>query len=625
MSAEPSFKVGLTWRALLALLIGALFFVPINIYLNLVTGGTISTAALYIVVLLFSTFATIAGSLLSPNEIFVIYSSMAATVALIPPYYWLVYRAFFVNAPSTFAYTLNGVPLPYLVPDWLAPPPGDPAYNLRTLLQPAWAKAIVVSTIFFAGALLADVGLGMLLSYLFVEVEKLPFPLARVDFSLIQTISERKELTLRVFLAGFYAGLIYGAIAYAGQAFGVQLVPLPWADLTWFTEKYMPGALIGIATDPSFFAWGLVLDPKVTCSTLLGSILVWVVLNWAFTVNSTYFPLWASEYRRGMTLALIYQRAFQRIWISPQFGVALGLAVSLAFALRKGLLRVFRVALRGVGGEVQRAYPSMRLALLLFLGGSLLTVTLHHALIPDFPLAVSLLTSTALSLLIGMLASRAVGEVGFFPSIPWPWQAIVYLTHYNGYAGWVQSPYISLGGQAGMCQMVKVAQLTKTRPVDYFKAIIIGSALSAAIGFFAVDLFWRLAPIPSTAYPNSMVFWPMYAINDALFATRQIRLDPVIIGASMVASIAVMLSSPVISRFVLPVPLLSGLFIIPPYAISIFAGSMIGHLLRRYVGAERWSEVQGPLAAGVLTGAGVFVGVSTSLLLITRAAWIWPW
>lgn len=618
------YRSGLSWRTILALIITALLFVPVNIYLNLVTGGTITTAALYVIILLLSLFAGMAGSHLTSNEIFVIYASVAATLGVLPPYYWLVYRAFFVNAPSTFAYTIDGVPLSYLVPDWLAPPFGSPAYISRTLLQPAWAKAIAVSTLFFFMALLADVGLGILMAYLFVEVEKLPFPFAQVDYSLIQTISERRTLLLRMFLLGFYTGLIYGAILYPGQAFGVQLIPLPWFDLTWFTEKYVPGALIGIATEPGLFSLGLILDLKVAYSTLIGSTLVWVILNWFFTVNPTFFPLWAGEYRRGMGIAVIYQRSFQRIWIALQFGVALGLALGLILILHKSIARIFKTVFMGTR-SASSAFPSLKVALALFMAGSIGSVVLHSLLMPQFPVYVSLLTSTVLSLFIAMLASRAVGEVGFFPSMPWPWQAIVYFTPYEGYAGWVQSPYISLGAQATMCQMVKVAYLTRTKPLDYFKALILGSLMSIAIGFFIIDLYWRLAPIPSSAYPNSMVFWPMFATNDALFATRQIRLDPRMIAITTAISALLMLATPVISKAVLPVPLLTGCYVIPPYAISIFIGSLIGHILKRYIGTEKWSEIKGPIAAGILTGAGVFAGISISLLLITRAAWVWPW
>jgi len=622
------FKVGLTWRALFAIITAALLFIPINLYLNLVTGGTIAIAALYVIAILFSELSRIAGSPLTMNEIFVIYSSMGAVVASLPPYYWLVYRAFYVNTPVTFAFKIHGVPLPYLVPDWLAPPYGDPAYHLRTLMHPAWAKAIAVSTAFFLLTLLADVSLGILFSYLFVEVEKLPFPFAQIDYSLIETITERRSEHVRMFLAGFYPGLIYGALLYTGQALGVQIIPLPWADLTWLTEKYMPGALIGFATDPSSFVLGMMLDPSTTGLMLLGSATVWIFLNYLFTVDPRYFPVWAQEYYKGMTIATIYQRSFQRIWIAPQFGIALGLAAGLVIALRKSIVRTFKLLVTSRGGARPSHFPPFTLVLAMFLVGSLGSVALHHMLIPEVPLYISLLTSTVISFFIAMIASRAIGEIGFFPPMPWPWQAIVYFTPYEGYAGWVQAPYISLGTQGSMCQAVKVAYLTQTRPTDYFKALVIGLVLNAAVGFLMMDFFWRLAPIPSSAYPNSMVYWPLFATNDSLFATRQIVLDPKIMGIAAAIALGITASTPLLSKVGIasPVPLLIGCYMLPPYSIMMFIGSLVGrYVIRRYVGAERWNRLRGVLAAGILAGVGVFIGVGIALLLVARAAWVWPW
>ena len=628
MSEAPEFRSGLTWRALFAILTAALLFIPINLYLNLVTGGTIAIAALYVIAILFSELSRMAGSPLTRNEIFIIYSSMGAVVATLPPYYWLVYRAFYVNTPVTFAFRIDGVQLPYLVPDWLAPPYGHPVYMLRTLMHPAWLKPIAVSTAFFAFTLLADVSLGILFSYLFVEVEKLPFPFAQIDYSLIDTITERRSEDVRVFLAGFYPGLIYGFLLYAGHALGVQIIPLPWADLTWLTEKYMPGALIGLATDPSSFVLGLMLDPSTTGPMLIGSVTVWIFLNYLFTVNPQFFPVWAREYYKGMTIATIYQRSFQRIWISPQFGIALGLAAGLVIALRRSIARTFKtIAIRG--GVRSAHFPPFSLVLGMFLAGSLGSVILHHVLVPEIPVYVSILTSTIISFFIAMIAARAIGEIGFFPPMPWPWQAIVYFTPYKGYAGWVQAPYISLGSQGPMSQAVKVAYLTGTRPTDYFKALVVSLVLNAVVGFLMMDFFWRLAPIPSSAYPNSMVYWPLFATNDSLFATRQIVLDPKLMGAAAMIALALASATPILARVGIsfsPVPLLVGCYIIPPYTIMMFAGSLAGrYLIRKYVGAERWSRVRGILAAGLLAGVGVFIGIGIALLLVARAAWVWPW
>ena len=624
MSEEAGFRSGLTWRVVLALVAAALFFVPINLYLNLVTGGSVATAALYVIAILVTELARMGAKPLSSSEVFLLYAGTGVTVASLTPYYWLVYRAFFVNSPFTFAFSIDGLPLPYLVPDWLAPPYGSPAYALRTLFNPAWAKPMAVATLFFALTVAADVGLGILLSYVMVEVERLRFPFAYVDSALIEVLTERRSEHVRAFLAGFYPGLMYGALLYAGQAFGVQILPLPWFDLTWFTEKYVPGALVGLATDPGFIALGMMLDLPVAGFMALGSCLVWILFNYVFTVNPAFFPVWAREYYKGMTLAIIYQRSFQRVWISPFFGVALGMAAAITVAIRKSIVRAFKIIAKPAEAG---AFPSLKLAAAMFLAGSLGSVVVYSFLVPGIPLYATLATSLALSFFLAVVVSRAVGELGFFPALPWPWQAIVYFTPYKGYAGWVWSPYISTGVQGSMCQAVKVAYLTRTKPSDYFKAYVLGQALNAVVGLLAMDMLWRLAPIPSSAYPNSLVFWPMYATNDALFATRQITLDPKVIGVSALASFALMAASPLLTKVGLPsaVPLLSGLFIIPPYALAILVGSAIGHLVGKRMLGERWSSLRPMIAAGLLAGVGIFVGVGIALLLVARAAWVWPW
>jgi hypothetical protein len=624
MSEEAGFRSGLTWRVVVALVAAALFFVPINLYLNLVTGGSVATAALYVIAILVTELARMGAKPLSSSEVFLLYAGTGVTVASLTPYYWLVYRAFFVNSPFTFAFSIDGLPLPYLVPDWLAPPYGSPAYALRTLFNPAWAKPMAVATLFFALTVAADVGLGILLSYVMVEVEKLRFPFAYVDSALIEVLTERRSEHVRAFLAGFYPGLIYGALLYAGQAFGVQILPLPWFDLTWFTEKYVPGALVGLATDPGFIALGMMLDLPVAGFMALGSCLVWILFNYVFTVNPAFFPVWAREYYKGMTLAIIYQRSFQRVWISPFFGVALGMAAAITVALRRSIVRAFKIIAKPAEAG---AFPSLKLAAAMFLAGSLGSVVVYSFLVPGIPLYATLATSLALSFFLAVVVSRAVGELGFFPALPWPWQAIVYFTPYKGYAGWVWSPYISTGVQGSMCQAVKVAYLTRTKPSDYFKAYVLGQALNAVVGLLAMDMLWRLAPIPSSAYPNSLVFWPMFATNDALFATRQITLDPKVIGVSALASFALMAASPLLAKVGLPsaVPLLSGLFIIPPYALAVLVGSAIGHLVGRRMLGERWSSLRPMIAAGLLAGVGIFVGVGIALLLVARAAWVWPW
>ena len=622
--AKPSFRSGLTWRAIMGLIAIALLFIPTNIFMNLSTGMMISTAAIYILAILFSELTRYGARPLSKQEMYIVYSTVGTIAGAVPAYYWLVYRAFFVASPVTYAYRVNGIPVPYLVPDWIAPL-GVKTYTLRTLLHPAWIKPIMVFTIFLIFGLLGDLGLTIFLSYIAVEVDKLPFPFATVDASLIETITTRETSRTRAFIAGFYPGLIYGALLYGGYGLGVPILPLPWADFTWFTEKYIPGALIGISTDPMSFVLGLIIPASSAFAMLLGSAMVWILLNYVFTINPHIFPLWASEYYRGMSLNTIYQRSFQRIWISPQFGLALGLALALVTTIGKRVWRVLKsITKAGIKGRVEY-FPSLSMGIGFFLIGSIGSSLMLYLLIPQLPLYLILMASLGVSFAIALVAVYSIGEIGFFPQMPWPWQAIVYMTPYQGVAAWIMSPYICYGTPGFWSQSVKVAYLTETTPKDYFKAITIAVVLNAVVGLLVMDAFWRLAPIPSSAYPASIIYWPLYATNDCLFITRQIRLDPVLIAGSAALAYGMVVLSNIIKSFP-AIPLIMGCYMLPPQAITVFIGSFIGnYVLARYLKKEMWESIKGVFGAGLLSGVGVFVGIYVALTLISKAAWVWPW
>lgn len=628
LNAGIEFKSGLTWRVIFGLILIALLFIPINIYLNLSTGMSLTTAAVYVIIILLSTITRYSGKPLSRQELFIIYVTTGAAATTIPVYYWLIYRFFFITTPVTYAYKIDGVPLPNLVPDWLCPPLGSLAHLHRTLLQPEWIKPISIITTLFLLSFIADWSLSIMFSYITVELERLDFPFATIDFSLIETLTVQKSEVMRVFMAGFYPGLAYGAILYGGYSLGAQLIPLPWVDLTWFTEKYIPGAIVGIATDPASFAYGLLLPPSISGSLLLGSAMTWILLNHMFTINSSFFPEWAEEYYPGMMISSIYQRSLQRIWISPQIGFALGLAAALIASMRKSIFEAISSGIK-MQKRANEYFPSLILALLLYTAGSLGSAILFSLLIPEIPFYMPLLISLVASFMIGALSSHAIGRIGFFPVVPYLWQSIVYLTPYRGLPGWLISPYVCSGAPGSASQAVKVAYLTGTKPKDYFKAWIIAAILNLVFGLLIVDSFWRLAPIPSSIYPASLIYWPLYATNDSLFITRQIKLDPLLILSSGAFSFTVFFAGSLLQKINIPfspIAFVTGCYTLPTSSITIFLGSLIGHyVIGRYVRKEEWIKIRGVFVAGIFAGVGVFLGLGVSMILIAKSAWVWPW
>ncbi len=627
---QPSeeLEYGISWRVILAILTAAVLFIPVSLYLNLISGALSPAIAVTIIAILFAELTRFFGTPLRKQELFVIYSSVAVMSSTLPPYYWLVYRTFYVTTPITQYFLIDGTPINQLVPTWLAPPTFSPVYQLRTLLHPDWVSALIVTGLSFALLSMAEIGLAIMFTYIFVKEEKLRYPLAHVEASLISVLIERKEQQMSIYILGILTGVIYAFMTYAGFLFGVPLLPIPWFDFVWLTEKYIPGALVGIATDPFTLGLGMVLPIKVAASTLIGSTAIWIVANTIFTSSPDFFPLWFSEYYRGMTIGSIYQRSFQRIWISPQFGFIIGIAIALILAYRRTFSRSLRLFASAVIRPREADLP-LRFSLILFLFASLGSVVLFIVLVPGFPVWVALLTSVGLSFFIAMVAARSLGEVGYFPAIPWPWQVIVYFTPYKGYAGWVYSPYINLGYTGYLTQLGKVSYLTSTRPTHYFIGVAAAFTLVGIIGLIAMDFFWRLSPIPSNVYPITMIYWPIYATNDSLFATRQIAVIPEHLGIGALSSLGIVSLEVLFQRIGLAFPtfpIVLGFFILPPYALTILIGSLLANLvISRSFGRERWESMKNFFIAGFFSGLGITVGVGISFTLLSKASWIWPW
>ncbi|MEM2027231.1 MAG: hypothetical protein QXW55_01525 [Candidatus Bathyarchaeia archaeon] len=625
------FKPGFTWKVILAIIIAALFFLPASIFLNLIAGATAAGAAVYIIAIIFMELSRRFGSEITLQELFIIYMTVGAAAGSIPPYYWLIYRSFFVQSPFTRDFNIRGIRLIDMVPNWMSPPAFSQAHQLRTLFHPDWIPALTIVTLMSFISLICDLALAILFSKIFIEKEKLIFPFAHVNASLVTVLSERESESFRIFLYTLFVGAFLSGIIYLPYLTGIPAVPLPWVDLTYLTQTVLPGAAIGVATDPSIVIGAFVLPPYVTICSLISSLAIWVFGNSLFLTSfPTAFPEWVNEYYYGMSISLIYQRSNVRVWIPIQIGLLFGYALILIFLIRKSIFPAFKAIFQKKADyETEVRYPSTRLLLCIFTIGSLSSVLLFHYLVPEYPIYVPILISLGYSFFFSLVAVQAIGVIGQYPAIPWPWMLMTYFTPYEGYAGFTFSPYISLGGPAGLVQATKTAYLTKTKPLDYYKAYILAWVLALICGLIFMDFFWRLAPIPSNVYPYTIVYWPSYAISDAMYITRQIKINPTTILSGVGVSVAIGVIEYLFRKVGVPfsgISFITGAFILPPFAIMMSVGSLISrYVIPRFIGKERWDVIRNIFVAGYFAGTGISVGFGFALTLISRATWIWPW
>ncbi len=630
------FYPGLTWRSFLAMVMAALIFLPASIYLWFAVGSSVSIAATYVTVILFSALARIYGTELTRQELFIIYSVVGGIGGAQPLYYWLVYRSYYVNNPLSLEFKLNGIPLREYVPVWLSPPPTSVAHQLRTLLHPDWFFAIAINVIFAMLGLAAEIALGIVFSYLYIEVEPLPFPFAQIDTAMINTLHERKPQDMLYFLLSLTGGAIYGALLYliplvlGPQA---QIIPYPWIDLTPYTQFFLPGAVIGIATDPLGFLYGMILSPSLTFSMMLGSFATWIFGNTlTLTMFKDFSPDWVREYTPGMGIFLIMQRAGLRLWLSFFMGISFGLAIYILIIIRNKLI----VSLKALSklGKVKGGpgYPPPKVLFGVFFAATTLSVILYITLVPGIPIWLPFIVSIGLSLVLASVGARVYGELGltFTPDFVYNmWKAAVYFSSYQGYAGWIFTPALAGFSTPWYVNTTKVAYATRTRPMDYYKAVIISFILVTVLGLVFTDFFWRMAPIPSFMFPYVMGIWPNYAISDSLFATRQIIIRPDQILMGMGVAIFGGFGIYALSRIGIPlnpVGLIGGMYSLPPYTIMIFLMSLISEYgLTRILGKEKWYSIRGIALAGFLAGVGIVVAIGTTITLITKASWVWPW
>ena len=68
------------------------------------------------------------------------------------------------------------------------------------------------------------------------------------------------------------------------------------------------------------------------------------------------------------------------------------------------------------------------------------------------------------------------------------------------------------------------------RPRDLLVIWIIGSLLANAVGLVALDFFWRIAPIPSSAYPMTVYMMMGNAYIDTMLTGGLLRVNVYNVG-----------------------------------------------------------------------------------------------
>ncbi len=524
----------------------------------------------------------------------------------------------------------------------------------RTFLQEAWGPAILVALLGFVLYRMQFFGIGYLVYRITSDVEKLPFPLARIGAEGATALAESEEKEgeswrWTVFsvlgVIGAAWGMIYMGIPSLSSAlFGtrVELIPIPFLDLTPYTEGFMPSAALAVGFNLALVLLAFVIPWRVVVGTAISCILCQIILP----------PLlykWGvhAQWQRGYG-ALDTQIANSLdLWMSVGIGGALSIAITGIWMAIRASSKAKKAG-KGSSGYDWKALlhpPEGRgdfpfwVAILLFVVSGLGYILLVHGIVNIgwlggiakpreqwFPLWILFAFAFLWTPINTYIHARLVGIAGQQVSIPFVREGAFFLSGYRHPDVW-QAP-IPVNDFGYVANLFKQIELTRVKFTSLFKVEILSLVVLTGAGFFYWSYLWGLGGIPSEQYPYAQEMWPFFAKNIALWSSAlgegntQIldALRPEIIFGSMAVFVALfgalsLLGIPLAYYF----GAVGGVGQFPYIAVTMLIGLGVRVLVARKLGAENLKRYAPVMMAGFSAGFGISGMLVVAVVLIKSA------
>jgi hypothetical protein len=620
LKPPKEFAEGFDWKTIVGAIFIGFLMMPGSMYLQLVIGQGIGPAARWVTIILFAEIAKRAHSDLKQQEIFLLYYMAGA--ALASPFSGLLWNQYLVQSDAA---RMLGVT--EFIPSWISPGPDSQSMIERNFFHRDWLIPILLLVGSQIIQRIDHFGLGYALYRLTSDVEKLPFPMAPVaalgTMALAESAEEKQSSwKWRVFSIGGVIGLVFGFFyvvlpILSGLLFTeqIRLIPIPWIELTSYTENILPAVATGLQLDLGLLFVGMVLPFWAVIGGFIGLIIT-IILN-PLLYSAGILHRW----HPGMeTVETVFANNFD---FYMSFGIGLGLAIGLIGVW--SVVRSFRSqdSDRGTLHDLFHPPPgrgdfNFWIAIAIYFFSTLAYVALCVWLVPSFPWIFFLAYGFIYTPIISYITARMEGIAGQFVSLPLVREAsFIAGARFFGYQGieiWYAPIPMHNYGEATV--QFRQIELTGTSLRGIIKAELLVFPVVMVASLVFSQFIWRLAPIPSASYPYAQELWHLQALNTLLMQTSTLEGNSMFYqalnGTTVFSGLGFgLLMYMVLSLFGLPVLLIygvvRGLGQSTPHGLIL---EVIGALLGRYFFLKKYGSMWRQYAPVLLAGFSCGMGLS---------------
>ena len=633
---ETPYEDGFTIRSIIGAVFVGLVIMPGSIYLSLVLGiSGLQGAAEWTTVVLFTELAKRSFTALRKQEQWILYGVAGAMAGggLFGDFVW---RAYLVQSPFTAGYGIT----PH-IPGWWCPPPSSEAIAQRTFLHKDWLPVIGLFWLSFAIGQMDRFGLGYILFRLTSDVERLPFPLAPIAAegatALAEATTKGESWRWQVFSTGTVIGVIfnffYGGIpAFTGAIMTrpIQLLPIPFIDLTPSVENFLPATPLAIN---SYLIGPITMGFILPYPVVLGGFIASCA---GLFINPILFKIGILHtWRPGLGFIGSGSVNDLDFWFSYGIGRNLAIAAIGIIAVIQVLIRASRRrdevgrprGLRFIAPPPGRGDYPIKLALFIYIVALISQVYLNHKLLPTFPLWIIIAYGCLYSPIVSYVNARLYGLTGSLSvGIPYLFEATILLTRYKKFDVWFAP--LPIYDQSGAVANFKQMDLVRCKIISLVKATILTTVLSFIFSFIFWSFFWKLAPIPSIYYPYVARMWPINAFWWGLWRSaittgnawlmQAFNIDYVIAGFGIN-----MVLYGILAALGVPLLMFYGLIGVPgnifDSGLTLF-GAILGkrYFMKRF-GKDQWIRYVPVLLAGIACGSGLIMMLGVAVAMISKA------